>query len=255
MMSVFITSMDGIEDHLFARFGNCLARLGLKTENREKGLSLKFGIVLFKSLDGETLRFIHHSIENGKVRIIAVPVDHQLNAGDSWSLIEAGAADVIHFSDIEKTSKYIKARIDRWHEVDRMMDSPWISDRVGGTSRVWRKKIREFVETAGFTRLSVLLMGESGTGKELVANLVHEFDPRKPKGGFVVLDCTTIMPELSGSEFFGHERGAFTGAVVQRDGAFALANNGTLFLDEIGELPLQLQAQLLRVIQEKSFKR
>jgi len=70
-----------------------------------------------------------------------------------------------------------------------------------------------------------------------------------------VLDCSTVVPELSGSEFFGHERGAFTGAASERDGAFALANGGTLFLDEIGELPLPLQAQLLRVVQEHSYKR
>ncbi|MCI5132901.1 MAG: sigma-54-dependent Fis family transcriptional regulator, partial [Candidatus Electrothrix sp. EH2] len=95
----------------------------------------------------------------------------------------------------------------------------------------------------------------SGTGKELTARLVHDLDRRSEKGRFVIVDCTTIVPELSGSEFFGHERGAFTGASHTRDGAFALADQGTLFLDEIGELPLHLQAQLLRVVQEGSFKR
>ena len=84
---------------------------------------------------------------------------------------------------------------------------------------------------------------------------VHELDERPRKQEFVILDCSTITPELSGSEFFGHERGAFTGAVSSRDGAFALADQGTLFLDEIGELPLHLQTQLLRVIQEQTFKR
>jgi transcriptional regulator with GAF, ATPase, and Fis domain len=71
----------------------------------------------------------------------------------------------------------------------------------------------------------------------------------------VILDCTTIVPELSGSEFFGHERGAFTGAFTSRDGAFALANGGSLFLDEVGELPMGLQSQLLRVVQEHTYKR
>ena len=71
----------------------------------------------------------------------------------------------------------------------------------------------------------------------------------------MTLDCTTVVPELSGSEFFGHEKGAFTGAVAPRDGAFALADGGTLFLDEVGELPLSLQAQLLRAVQEQTFKR
>ncbi|NWG76425.1 MAG: sigma-54-dependent Fis family transcriptional regulator, partial [Rubrivivax sp.] len=80
-------------------------------------------------------------------------------------------------------------------------------------------------------------------------------DDRPGKRDLIIVDCATIVPELSGSEFFGHERGAFTGAVTSRDGAFALANGGTLFLDEVGELPLNLQAQLLRVIQEGTFKR
>jgi transcriptional regulator with GAF, ATPase, and Fis domain len=88
-----------------------------------------------------------------------------------------------------------------------------------------------------------------------VARLIHALDPRSDKGDFVVLDCTTVVPTLSGSEFFGHEKGAFTGAVAPREGAFALANHGTLFLDEVSELPLPLQAELLRVVQEGMYKR
>jgi transcriptional regulator with GAF, ATPase, and Fis domain len=107
-----------------------------------------------------------------------------------------------------------------------------------------------------FTDASVLIMGETGTGKELVARLIHSLDPRaKDQEELVILDCSTIVPELAGSEFFGHERGAFTGALMAREGAFALANGGTLFLDEVGELPLPLQVQLLRVIQEGTYKK
>ena len=101
----------------------------------------------------------------------------------------------------------------------------------------------------------MLVTGESGTGKERVAQLIHELDPRPNKGKLVVLDCSTVVPSLSGSEFFGHEKGAFTGAAAAREGAFELANGGTLFLDEVGELTVALQAELLRVIQEGTFKR
>ena len=97
-------------------------------------------------------------------------------------------------------------------------------------------------------------MGESGTGKEGVAHLIHALDPRPQKRDLIIVDCTTIVSELSGSEFFGHERGAFTGAVGPRQGAFALADGGTLFLDEVAELPMGLQAQLLRVVQERMYK-
>lgn len=124
-----------------------------------------------------------------------------------------------------------------------------------GHSPAWRRVVRQTVEIARFTDAPLLITGESGTGKELIARLVHTLDQRAAKRDLVVTDCTTIVPELSGSEFFGHERGAFTGAVAARDGAFALANGGTLFLDEVGELPPMLQAELLRVVQEHTYKR
>jgi transcriptional regulator with GAF, ATPase, and Fis domain len=101
----------------------------------------------------------------------------------------------------------------------------------------------------------VLILGETGTGKEQVARLIHQLDGRPDKGELVLVDCTTIVPELAGSELFGHERGAFTSAVGARDGAVALADGGTLFLDEVGELPPGLQPQLLRVTQEQTYKR
>jgi len=111
------------------------------------------------------------------------------------------------------------------------------------------------VEMAAFTDLSVLITGASGTGKELVARLVHSLDRRPNKGELVLVDCTTVVPSLAASELFGHERGAFTGATAARDGACALADGGTLFLDEVGELPVDLQAELLRVVQEGAYKR
>jgi transcriptional regulator with GAF, ATPase, and Fis domain len=103
--------------------------------------------------------------------------------------------------------------------------------------------------------VTVLIHGESGTGKELVARLIHQLDGRPGKRELTVLDCSTVVPSLSGSEFFGHDKGAFTGAAGPREGAFALADGGTLFLDEVGELPPNLQAELLRVIQEGMYKR
>src|SRR5207344_2992865 len=97
-----------------------------------------------------------------------------------------------------------------------------------------------------FTEGPVLLIGESGTGKELLARLIHDAGRRAAERDLVTVDCSTLVPELSGSELFGHEKGAFTGAVQVREGALALASGGTLFLDEVGELPMAQQAQLLR---------
>ena len=102
------------------------------------------------------------------------------------------------------------------------------------------------------TSAAVLVRGETGTGKELVARAVHDLGPRASKP-FRAVNCATLTPELLASELFGHVKGAFTGAVKDRKGLFRLADGGTLFLDEIAEIPLELQARLLRVVQEQRF--
>lgn len=114
--------------------------------------------------------------------------------------------------------------------------------------------VRKLVQDVARTTANVLLHGESGTGKELIARMVHLASPRKA-APFVPLNCAAIPENLLESELFGHERGAFTGAVQARRGKFELAQGGTIFLDEIGEMPPLLQAKLLRVLQERTFER
>ena len=115
-------------------------------------------------------------------------------------------------------------------------------------------RVLQQVRTVGPTNSTVLIEGETGTGKELIAKAVHAHSNRR-YGPFVKLNCAAIPADLLESELFGHERGAFTGAVAQRAGRFEAAHGGTLFLDEIGDMPPQLQGKLLRVLQEQEFER
>jgi two-component system response regulator HydG len=116
------------------------------------------------------------------------------------------------------------------------------------------KELYQQIEIVAPTNYSIILYGESGTGKEVIARTIHHMSSRKDKP-FVAMDCGTLSKELAGSELFGHVKGAFTGALADKEGHFELANGGTLFLDEVGNLSIDIQAALLRVIQERKFKR
>src|SRR6267142_4883740 len=125
--------------------------------------------------------------------------------------------------------------------------------QIVGKSASLRRVLQQ-VETVAPTDSTVLIYGDTGTGKELIARAIHDLSPRRSKP-FVKLNCAAIPTGLLESELFGHEKGAFTGAIAQRIGRFEVAHGGTIFLDEIGEVPLELQTKLLRVLQEREFER
>jgi PAS domain S-box-containing protein len=133
------------------------------------------------------------------------------------------------------------------------IDETSMFDEIVGKSSALQKVLKE-LETVGPTDSTVLILGETGTGKELIARAIHNLSSRHGNA-FVKVNCAAIPTGLLESELFGHERGAFTGAIAQRIGRFELAHHGTVFLDEIGEIPLELQPKLLRVLQEREFER
>jgi len=137
-------------------------------------------------------------------------------------------------------------------EVNYGDDQSAFAGIVGQSSGL--RNVLQLVETVAATNATVLLLGETGTGKELIARAIHERSPRR-KQSFVTCNCAAIPSSLFECEIFGHERGAFTGAHVQRAGRLELADRGTLFLDEVGDLPLELQPKLLRLLQERTYER
>ena len=172
----------------------------------------------------------------------------------------SGALQMGHCTDT-------KEQCDRCVDLDKFLDSSQqngvyqeseprnelLFEEIVGNSQALRCVLGE-IETVAPADSTVLIYGETGTGKELIARAVHNLSSRK-SNSFVKLNCAAIPRDLLESELFGHERGAFTGAISQRVGRFELAHRGTIFLDEIGEIPLELQPKLLRVLQEREFER
>jgi two-component system NtrC family response regulator len=172
--------------------------------------------------------------------------------------ISMGAFDFIAKPIDTDILKIIIARAARMYQLEdenlvlKTRASSGIPGMIFGSAKM--SHVARMIERVGQSDASVLILGESGTGKEVVACSLHEASSRRA-AKLVAINCASIPENLLESELFGHERGAFTGAVKQTLGKFELANNGTIFLDEIGDMPLSLQAKLLRFLQERQFER
>jgi formate hydrogenlyase transcriptional activator len=173
-----------------------------------------------------------------------------------WSKSEAGKYARIMFLDITEQvlMEREKARLEAQNAylLDEIRTEQNFGDIVGGSSGL--RKVMQQVQLVAPTDATVLITGESGTGKELVARAIHEQSARRERP-LIKLNCSAVPEGLFESEFFGHVKGAFTGALKDKPGRFELADGGTLFLDEIGEVPLAMQAKLLRVLQEQELER
>jgi sigma-54 specific flagellar transcriptional regulator A len=178
------------------------------------------------------------------------------DGGRSNDLYDAGSVARVDFplihSAFNKALGLVDAYREHRHLGSGVRSIELFRTLVGTSSGV--RKVRKLIEQVADTSANVLLLGESGTGKEVVARNIHYHSKRRYKP-FVPVNCGAIPADLLESELFGHERGAFTGAISARRGRFELAEGGTLFLDEIGDMPLAMQVKLLRVLQERTFER
>ncbi|MSR65070.1 MAG: sigma-54-dependent Fis family transcriptional regulator [Verrucomicrobiae bacterium] len=157
--------------------------------------------------------------------------------------LEVKIKKAIRSQNLEKENVELKQRLDEKYGLENI---------IGSSEPM--KSVYEVIQQVAPSRATVLIQGASGTGKELVAHAIHQLSPRK-NGPYVAVHCAALATNLLESELFGHERGAFTGAIERRQGRFELADGGTLFLDEIGEIDPQVQVKVLRVLEERQFER
>jgi two-component system, NtrC family, response regulator AtoC len=190
-------------------------------------------------------------------RTFVVIMTAHSNLNDAVAAIKDGAYDYLEkpvspekLTDIVKKSIEAHEMVSSLTASNPIFDDDIESEIVGNNTKM--KEVFNLIYKLCKVETTVLIRGENGTGKELVSRAIHFNSPRK-SGTFVAVNCGAIPENLMESEFFGHEKGAFTGAIERKIGKFQLANNGTLFLDEIGELKPEMQVKLLRAIQEKKF--
>src|SRR5271168_2432778 len=259
-----------VEDEIHALVG--LAELvsgwGYRTETArdgiealEKNQAWSPGIVVtdlkMPRMDGiELLAKLGELRQNQAVIVLTA----QGNIQRAVEAMKMGAYDFIQKPVDAARLRNILANASRQRDTERelevtrrkLRDTGLLGSMVGASKKM--QQTFAMIERVAPSNVSVLITGESGTGKELVARTLHELSPRKPKA-FVAVNCAAIPETLIESEIFGHERGAFTGALERRAGCFELAEEGTLLLDEIGEMPVGTQAKLLRVLEDRKLRR
>jgi Nif-specific regulatory protein len=211
-----------------------------------------------KKIQGKERSFICVPVKKGKQVIGALSVDrpfnksYSLKSGEKLLSVIAAmiASHVIKLETIRLEKERLRAENRRLQNV--LKDKYSISNIVGNSNKM--REVFQMVSQVCMSNATVLIRGESGTGKELVANSIH-YSSHRAKNPFVKVNCAALPVNLIESELFGHEKGSFTGAIKQKIGKFELAHKGTIFLDEIGSLGLDVQANLLRILQEKEFER
>jgi formate hydrogenlyase transcriptional activator len=245
---------------MYRQMGGLLQAAGLYTDGEFRQLAVRYPAMRY-AYDEHQVRSmlivpIWQRADSAAVLLLASPAPNGFTP-DSLATVQSlvpqitlALENLFAFEQIEE----LKAQVEqeRTYLIDEInTDRP--ADGLIGTSPALQQ-VRQRIAQVASTDATVLIGGETGTGKEVVARALHHASPRQGRA-LVKINCAALPAQLIESELFGHEKGAFTGAVERRIGKFELADGGTIFLDEVGELPLDLQAKLLRVLQEKEFER
>ena len=240
------------------RICNMLKRQGWETSkayNMRKGMELvreadEFTIVLsdLRLPDGDGIQLLEWMRENGYENQFVIMTDYE-SYSSAVAAIKKGAANYFPKSEMQgELFEFLNAL---WKGNEHIAKS---REKIFARTSEAFTKVIELVNMFAPIQITVMILGESGTGKEHIARMIHEKSKRANKP-FVTLDCGTLNEQLAASTLLGHEKGAFTGADNARVGVFEEAKGGTLFLDEIGNLSLEVQKMLLRVVQEQRFRR
>ena len=248
-------------DRLLARLQPMKVRVETSLEKAPEDVrrnSWDLGIATARDVD--SAERLYHTLHEADPQLPVVVIDSQPTVARARACLQAGAGDYLDIdraeTDLEDALVRLLAlsrRVAAEEVLRRVVERPYSFDEFLGESPAMRT-IYETIDRVASSHVDVLVTGETGTGKELVARSLHRRSRRESRP-FVPIDCGAIPEALLESELFGHERGAFTGADARRIGLVELADGGTLFLDEVGELPLALQAKLLRVLQERRIRR
>jgi len=211
-----------------------------------------------KTNQDKELSFICVPVKKGSQVIGALSVDmpfdesYSLKDGEKLMSVIATmvARHVINLETIRLEKEHLREENIRLR--NELKNRYRITDIIGNSNKM--REVYQMISQVSKSNATVLIRGESGTGKELVANSIH-YNSLRSKGAFVKVNCSALPANLIESELFGHEKGAFTGAIKQKPGKFEMANKGTIFLDEIGSVGIEVQVNLLRILQEKEFER
>ncbi len=262
---ILIVDSEGATALPYARLSARLQPLDVRVETTlDKALGTlsrdtwDLGVVTARS--GPSADVLYGAIRKADPQLPVVVIDPRPNVDTARACLQAGAGDYLDIARVETDleDSLVRLLTTSRHKaaeelLRRAVERPYTFDDFLGESPAMQQ-VYSVIDRIAVSSVDVLVTGETGTGKELVARAIHKRS-RRSTGPFVPVDCGAIPDALIESELFGHERGAFTGAESRRMGLVEFADGGTLFLDEVGELPLPLQAKLLRVLQERRVRR